>query len=109
MAGDAGADYIVDYLPPVNEQIRASARRAAQLGLRKEYVEALKTALAELARDPFAWGDPLYHTVHEGGLVCHRSYGPITVHCIAYEVEKTVMIRAVKPLASPEEPSAPSE
>jgi hypothetical protein len=106
MAGNAGSDYIVDRLPVVNEQIRFLAKRAKALGILKAYLEALKTAVVQLARDPLEWGDPLHRTQHPGGVACHRLYSPIGVHYVVYTIEKRVIIQAIRLIENTDVPPA---
>ena len=89
--------YQVGKFAGVAEQMQALADRAALAGIRQSYVEALKRMLQHLQHDPLEWGDPLYRTNHEGGIVCHAWVGPIVVHYAVFESEQTVLIIDVVP------------
>ena len=78
--------------------VRPIADLAMLAGMRQRYLDALQTMLKHLRDEPLQWGDPLYRTKHEGGIVCHACIGPILVRYVAYEAEQMALIIDIKPL-----------
>jgi hypothetical protein len=89
--------YKVGKFSGVGEQMRALADRAKLVGIRQRYLEALQEMLERLQLDPLDFGDPLYRTKHEGGVVCHAMIDPIIVHFAVFEVDQTVLIIDIQP------------
>jgi hypothetical protein len=89
--------YQVGKFAGVAEQMHTLADLATLAGLRQSYLDALKYMLERLQRDPLEWGDPLYRTQREGGVVCHAWIGPIIVRYAVFESEESVLIIEIKP------------
>jgi hypothetical protein len=64
MTPGAGSTWELVFFEIVRRQLRAWANQAADLGLRDQYAEALRTMVARLEADPTAWGDPQYRLRH---------------------------------------------
>ncbi len=101
MANEPSPTYEVDRLPEVTVQIRQAAARASDLGIRKQFLEGLKSFVQRLERDPIGWGEPRYHTRKSGGLVCQRIELPLNIHYVVYEEERKVVILDLQLLAGP--------
>jgi hypothetical protein len=98
MTDDDADDYRVDRLVAVTEQIHELAAKAAAKGRQPEFVETLKSILAELTKKPLEWGDPEYRTRKRGGIVCHRARPPLFVQFAVFEEERVVMILKLRGL-----------
>jgi hypothetical protein len=107
MADRPTPPYRVDRLSQVTAQVRFLADKANRLGLGGVYVAALKQILEKLQTEPLAWADPEYHTIHEGGTVCHAIQSPLLVRYVVYEPERVVCILAL--VALPGHPLGQSE
>jgi hypothetical protein len=90
--------YRVDRLPIVLAAIRSLGKRAVRLGVRQVFIESLKRIINDLGATPLQWGDPEYHTVHEGGTVFHGIRFPLFVRYAVYEAERIVVIIEVTAL-----------
>ena len=53
------------------DQIRVWGQRAEALGIKAEFVEALKFINNKLALEPLSWGDPQFRPRHLDLLMCH--------------------------------------
>lgn len=73
----------VSYRPEVLAKLRAWARVAARVGIRDEFLTALREMETRLQSDPEAWGDPL-RDWRGLRLTEYRRSGPILV--VVYEV-----------------------
>jgi hypothetical protein len=98
MTGDDAHKYRVDRLVAVTEQIRELAAKSAEKGRQLDFLEILKSILAELTNKPLEWGDPEYRTRKKGGIVCHRARPPWFVRFAVFEEERVVMILKIKAL-----------
>ena len=49
--------------------------------------------------DPHGWGDPLYHKVVGGGIVCHGILRPIAFYYVIYESLRAVVLLEVQKFA----------
>ena len=84
--------YRVDYFPGVDQQIRDVSEQATDLGLRGEFFAAIRHIIDRLKADPVAFGEPEYHTVYPGGVVCHGGHNPVFVRYAVYQQERVVVI-----------------
>jgi hypothetical protein len=91
MEPDSG-QFEVHRLPAVSEQIRNITAQATALGFRRQYFEWIKSAIAELERDPLGWGEPRYNTRKKGGVVCQRVFERLNLHYVVFQVERKVFI-----------------
>lgn len=92
MPEPAQPPYRVDRVPPVDQQLRGLGEEAVRRGLRAEFLAALRLILRKLQDDPLEWGEPEYHTVLPGGLVCRGVCRPLCVQYVAYAAERSVLI-----------------
>jgi hypothetical protein len=90
--------YKVAHYPGVAEKMRALADLASLAGIRRHYLDALRTMARRLQDDPLGWGDPLYRTHIQGGIVCSGLIDPIVVRFVVHEPEKVVLVIDIKPL-----------
>ena len=84
----------------IEQQIRDLAKLATAAGIRKIYVDALRTMVDHLANRPLEWGDPEYNLIQAGGVVCHGIIAPILVRYAVYQLEQIVQIIEIKPLSN---------
>jgi hypothetical protein len=89
--------YQVGRYPGVAEKLQSLAKLATLAGIRKSYVDALRTMLVRLENDPLEWGDPLYRVPHQSGIVCHSLVWPIMVRYSVHESANVVLIIDVSP------------
>jgi hypothetical protein len=82
----------VDRVPKVDEQIEQLEKAATGLGIRQSFFASLKAVMNRLESSPQDFGDPLYRTKHQDGIVCHAMHSPLMVHYALFEKEKTVII-----------------
>ena len=90
--------YKVGAYAGVKEQMRTLADLASLAGIRHSYLDALKQMARHLQDDPLAWGDPVYRSPQQGGIVYHALVGPIVVHYAVHESKKAVLIIRIEPL-----------
>lgn len=86
----------VSYSPEVLARLREWARVAVSIGLRAEFVAALREMEARLQSDPELWGDPLwdYRTLR---LTLYRRYGPVLMtYYVAHADGLLVLVREVE-------------
>jgi hypothetical protein len=92
--------YDVDRLPAVDDQIKELGNRARAAGILREFVDSMKLVLRERRHAPFTWGDPVYNTKKEGGVVCRGIEGLVVVQYVVYEENHLVCILSIDPLAA---------
>lgn len=98
MAAKEGLLYRVARTSPVNEQIRALAKKAVSAGIDQEFFRAMREVVEQLQTRPLEWGDPERRTRKKGGWVCHGVRPPVIVYYVVYEPERAVCILRVRPL-----------
>jgi hypothetical protein len=96
MSSPSGANFTVDRLPKVDDEIRELAKVARANGRLQEYLNIVRDVLDELEQDPQNWGDPEYHGKSEGSTVCHGIAGPLYVKYVVFEPERVVVIFQVR-------------
>ena len=90
----------ISHKPGVLEQVRALEGLAKKRGIEHLYADALKEIVRHLRTHPLDWGDPEYHLIHEGGVVCHRIVDPLVVRFAVYEMEEVAHILDIKALST---------
>lgn len=96
----------ISQLYKVTEQMKELVRRAANVGATKDLLHALKEIRRHLVNQPLVWGEPLYDTKLQPGVVCHGTAQPLHVHFVVYPEQQIVCILDIKanpthPLADP--------
>jgi hypothetical protein len=86
----------VSQKPGVIEQVRRLHEVARKNGIETKYVLALKQMVQHLETRPLEWGDPEYHLIHEGSVVCHGVIDPIIVRFAVYPIEIKVYVLDIK-------------
>jgi hypothetical protein len=95
MPDSSGGPYKVVWSQQTREQVHRWANKAADLGMRDQYLAALRAILQKMADQPLTWGDPLYR-LHQLGLVVYRGlYPPLRVHYAADESRRIVYVKEV--------------
>ncbi len=98
MTATGGAEYRLDRLRKVDEQLQALALKADSLGMHEAFFQALKTVIEHLRTRPLDWGDPERKTRKQGGIVCHGILDPLFVKYVVYETERAVCILQINAL-----------
>jgi len=98
MAEIPESGYFVDRVGKVVDQIRVLVQRRIVSGQQTALASAWTSVLGHLRRDPAGWGDPLYRTQLEGGMICRGIVPPLIVRYVVYEPERIVWILDVQPL-----------
>lgn len=86
----------VSYRPEVLDKLRTRGRVAVRVGLRDEFLSALREMETRLQSDPELWGDPLwdYRTLR---LTLYRRYGPVLMtYYVAHADGLLVLVREVE-------------
>jgi len=97
MAESAGDLFRVVTFLRVLEQLRRWDREAIRLGIRQEYLEALKAINDKLTHEPTVWGDP-QHRLHALDLLMYRGFHAIFYVWYAVDaVNRVVYVREFLP------------
>src|SRR5271166_1326623 len=100
MAPHESSPYRVDPTGHAKQQMTAFAYKAAAGTQRQQVVAALRAIFQHLETRPLEWGDPLYHTRLEGGLVCRGLEEPLIAHYAVFESRKLVWLLDVRAVPS---------
>lgn len=85
----------VSYPPEVLAELRAWGTFAARIGLRDEFLTALREMEQQLRGAPEAWGDPLWD-YHGLRLTFYQRYGSVLIVRYAVHIDGTpVFVRQV--------------
>jgi hypothetical protein len=98
MASSEGPHYRVDPTGPANQQMRDLIAKAAAGTERQHVADALEVVFSQLETRPADWGDPLWRTRKEGGLVYHAIQASLVVRYVVFEPEKVVWLLEVRAL-----------
>lgn len=80
----------------MSDSVRSILLSEPDVQKRTAIVDALEETLNKLRNAPLDFGDPLYRTRKEGGVVCHGLCWPMSVQFVVYEAEQVVCILKVK-------------
>jgi hypothetical protein len=86
-------------LMSATKQIQAIAAGAKPLGNLPRFQDILFEAIRRLKDDPHGWGDPAYHKLVGGGVVCHAILRPIAFYFVIYESPRPVVLLEVRQFA----------
>ena len=101
MDSSEGPRYRVDPTGPANQQIRDLIAKAAAGSGRQYVADALEAVFSQLKTRPADWGDPLWRTRKEGGMVYHAIQAFLFVRYVVFEPEKVVWLLDVRALSNP--------
>jgi hypothetical protein len=99
MASGQEWPYKVDPTGPANQQIRQLVAKAEEQGTRTSVLATLAAIVRQLRTRPLEWGDPLYHTRLEGGLVCRGLEEPLIALYAVFESRKLVWLLDVRAIS----------
>jgi hypothetical protein len=77
------------------DHLRALVEKASALGIREEFLSALKAIDHKLTSEPLTWGDPQYHLSNLGLLFCHGIYSMLHVYYAVSEERRIVFIKEI--------------
>jgi hypothetical protein len=106
MSSEQPEHFTVDRLPRVTSAIRKFASKAKELGQAKEILDVFKQIVSKLESQPLEWGDPLFATKQQNGVVFHGLHSPFIVRYVVFESKRFVCILDIK--AFPRHPLAES-
>jgi hypothetical protein len=86
------------------ERLRTLAARATALGMRDEFLAALKVINRKLTSEPLIWGDPQYRLSNLGLTICHGIHSLLHVYYAVSSERRMVFVREI--LALPNSPLA---
>jgi hypothetical protein len=99
MEGNHSATYAVSWLGTAKQQARTLLERAKTLGLIQELKQVLLHVEQVLRSRPLQWGDPLYHTQLQGGIVCRGTLVPVYIYYVVFESQRAVIIHSIVPVS----------
>jgi hypothetical protein len=102
MTEQPGGPYQVCCSEKELERLRVLAQRATTLGIRKEFLAALKSINQKLSSEPLSWGDPQYRLSNLGLLFCHGIYSMLHAYYAVSEERHLVFVKEI--LALPNSP-----
>jgi hypothetical protein len=73
-------------------------KNAIRLGLKADFIRALKKIVDKLTREPLSWGDPYYPLPSAGLLVFHGISPPLHVYYGVDPVRRLVYIKEIEAL-----------
>lgn len=91
--------YKLEHTPRATQQIQAIGESAKQIGKLPALKEILLEAVRRLKTDPHGWGDPQFHKLVGGGVVCHGILRPIVFYYVFYEALRAVVLLEVRQFA----------
>ncbi len=99
MSPEPAGDYKLEHIPAATQHIEAIAAAAKQAGKLAEFKQILFEAVRRLTNDPHGWGDPEFHKLVGGGIVCHGILRPIVFYYVIYESLRSVVLLEVHQFA----------
>src|SRR5947209_3566173 len=99
MSEDPTDGYRLEHLPSATKQIQSIAASTNPLGNLPVFQDILFEAIRRLKYDPHGWGDPAFHKLVGGGVVCHAILRPMVFYFVIYESLRSVVLLEVRQFA----------
>ncbi len=94
----SGTPYHLSFAGRSKEQLNALREQAIRLGIKEDFVSALKQIEQRLSLDPLEWGDPLYQLRYLELLLYRGTHAPLNVIYAVDEARKLVYLTQVWPM-----------
>ncbi len=99
MSSGSTDGYKLEHIPQATQQIEAIAASAQEAGELPVFKQILLEAVRRLKDDPHGWGDPEFHKLVGGGIMCHGILRPIAFYYVIYESLRSVVLLEVRQFA----------